>query len=355
MKKLTAWLLIMGLLLGCLGMASAETKIEPDMDYTVTEDRWTTVLNPVQEGISPLTGLPCTEAYTPIALVIDNSPETYPHWGIAEASWIFQAPLNREGGTRLLALYGDEYPEQAGGARSGRMTLLPLAAAFNAAFAYVGNPPTDEPAISVGKWLTEWNYRKPTRHYDLEGIHYKERVDFVQSPQNLSAHVKEIHEDLVKREVPFEVRAYLFAENPLDRGEDATEIELVFRDLDEGTTQNYNSNCRFDYREGIGYTRTSKAGQLAERNTGDPVTFANVIVLRAPVLIDHGYVCYEKQLMGSGQADIFQNGKYIKGAWIRSARMGRLVFLDDQGEELKLQPGKTFVVVGNDRVEVSYQ
>ena len=77
-------------------------------------------------GESPFTGLPASgEAYTPIMVPLDNSPEGHPLWGIGDASVLFQIPLSDNGSTRLMALFGDTYPEQAGGTRSARMTTLP--------------------------------------------------------------------------------------------------------------------------------------------------------------------------------------------------------------------------------------
>ena len=231
MKRIGAWLLVLALALGCLSAAAEPTVIEPNMDLKLEESFYSDIpkLNPEVEGENPLTGLPAgEEAYTPIVLVLDDSPEVFPHWGVAEADWIVQVPLRRDGDTRMVAVYSSAYPEQAGGVRSARMTILPIATLFNAGIAYAGYPPNTGWDITVKYWLDEWDFNKPIRYFDVLGRKYKERVDFLEAPQNLSAHVNEMHQNLVKRKVKFQKRYFLFADEAETRGDDAKKIDMAF-------------------------------------------------------------------------------------------------------------------------------
>ena len=310
--------------------------------------------NPEIVGESPLTGLPCTEPYTPIVLPLDNSPEAQPLWGIADASIIFQVPLGIYGSTRLVALYSDAYPEQAGGVRSGRMTMLPLARTFHAVFVYAGVPPIGSGNVSVSYYLTQWSFRKPTRHYDLMGKRFRERVDFIKKPFNLSAHVKELHDHLTGRDMTFEVRPFLFADEPLTRGEEAATVSLQFQSTKNKDHYSQNSACTFTWTD-AGYTRTSVSGEMTDRNTGEALTFANVIIMRVPVEWQRDYPYYEDHMKGTGQADIFQNGRYIRGTWFHASRTDRLIFFDEEGKELTFQRGKTFMVLGDEHIIAYYK
>ena len=49
------------------------------------------------------------------------------------------------------------------------------------------------------------------------------------------------------------------------------------------------------------------------------------------------------QVIGSGDAVIFQNGKAIKGAWEKDSALDREVFYDTNGEEIKMVRGQTWV------------
>ncbi|MBQ9211670.1 MAG: DUF3048 domain-containing protein [Clostridia bacterium] len=359
MKRLIVWLLVVIMALGCLNFAAADlTVIEPDMELDISgqvQDIEKT--HPMQESIAPLTGLPASgEPYTPIALILDNSPEVYPHWGVSEADWIVQVPLRKDGGTRLMAIYGNEYPEQAGGARSSRMTNLPVAVMFHADFAYAGHAPIWGENIEVDKWIDEWDYNKPIRYVDLLGNRFRERVDFLEKPLNLSAHIKEIHESLIERKVKFENRGPLFTDEPLTAGDEARVVHLQFMSLNpEEPVENTVSDCDLVYSENKGYVRASKSGIFSDRFTGEEVTFANVIIMRTGVEWDGNYPYYTNHLKVCGQAEIFQNGRHFTGAWYRAGRLTRLVVLDENGEEIAFQRGRTYLAIGEEHMIVSYE
>ena len=47
--------------------------------------------------------------------------------------------------------------------------------------------------------------------------------------------------------------------------------------------------------------------------------------------------------IGSGDAYIFQNGSVIKGTWKKGSQKEQISFVDDDGEEIKLAPGQTWI------------
>ena len=352
----------------CLSAAAAEpTVIQPDMNLQLSQEVLAGIApsNPEEEGLCPLTGLPMVdEPYTPISLVLDDSPEVFPHWGVADADWIAQVPLRRDGATRLVAVYGSRYPEQAGGVRSARMTTFSVATLFTAAAASGCWPPNFMPNVNVEYWIDELDYNKPIRYYNLLGTKYRERVSFLPEPWNLSAHIREIHDSLAKRikkgttakPIKFESRFFRFADEPLSAGDAAASVGFRFINRDDPTLQNLNSACTFAYTEGQGYTRDSSTGPYADRDTGEVLSFANVIVLRTPIEWEEtNYPYYLDQLKGCGQAELFQSGRHVTGAWYRKGMKSRLVLLDDAGQEIPLQRGRTFLVIGDEFTSVSYE
>ncbi|MBQ3705006.1 MAG: DUF3048 C-terminal domain-containing protein [Clostridia bacterium] len=370
MRKAAAMLMTLMLLLAALPAALAEpTTIVPDMKYTLSDEVLSRLvkMNEEVEGVNPLSGLPASgEEYTPMAVVLDNSPEVYPHWGVEEADLFFQVPLRRDHAMRIVAVYGDRYPEQAGGSRSARMTTFPISVMFNAVDIHAGVAPVLEYDIQVNNFIDKWNYNKPIRYIDLLSDKHRERADFLDEPYNMSAHLKEIHEYLLTRKnLKFEKRYFRFADEPLTEGDDATEITFKFRqwkDVNEPKPEekldlgyNDTSNCSFTYTGEDGYIRNSVAGIYTERNTGDTLHFANVVVLRNQIQWE-GYYCYYRQhLRYSGQAEFFMNGKHFTGAWHRDSQTSRLILLDLEGNEVPLQRGKTWFILGDDHVEVSYE
>ena len=313
--------------------------------------------NPVKPGISSTTGLPASgEKYTPVVIVLDNAEDAYPHWGVSQADIIFQVPNAGSGATKLLALFADHYPSQAGPVRSGRASMLPAATSKNPAFAYAGPPAVKDDNIDIDALMSKWKMSNTHRVYNL--LHdngFKERFHDAAGGHNLSCHVDGIHENLVTKNVEFEERPFLFTDEKRTDGETANIIRVLHRGESADSASNSASRAVFRYLPESGqYTRTNSSGKYSDRLTGEVVTFANVIVLRVKFSWEKNYVFLRKHLVGSGTAEIFQDGRYVRGAWTRSDVTSRLVFTDADGSELKLKRGKTFIVMTNEVTDVIY-
>lgn len=350
--------LLMVFLLAFASVACAENELTTigDTSKNKVNLKKTYADNPVIEGVSSTTGLAASgEAYTPILLVLDNAEDAYPHWGVSQADIIFQIPNAGAGATKLLALFADHYPEGVGGARSARTSMVPIAMAWDAAFAYAGGPELDNKNADPGKLMSSFGMRASGRAFNLLGG-YAHRVSGIASPHNSSAHVLEIHNELLANGVEFQQRPFLFTDEPRTEGATAEYIEVIHRGDDKDGRSNHASYATYTYDATLGeYIRTNSSGDYVDRDNGELVTFANVIVLRVPFSWNSGYVYLKNHLVGSGVAEIFQNGKYVRGAWFRNSQEERIVFVGPDGEELPMQRGKSFIVVTNENTDVSYR
>ncbi len=342
-KKLIALLMALTMVFGSLSLAAADN-------------------NPVIDGEDPYTGLPAgDEPFTPIMEVLDNNIEGYPHWGVGSASILFQIPNQSAHQVKLLALFSSEYPEKAGGSRSARMTALALAKAFDAAFTSGSYGPPHgavvNKSVDVSEWLKTWDFRKNNKWYDLLGNNdFKERIKAdVPSDSNLMALISKIHADLIEKGVEFEKRPFLFTDEALDRGDSATEIYVRYYNENHGGPYKA-ASTNFKYADGVytreyGVDKNGATGVEADRESGEPVTFANVIVIRSGLSWADGYTYFTRNLVGSGTAEIFQSGRHITGSWTRANENARLIVLDDEGKELEFQRGKSFFVIGSNKTE----
>lgn len=371
MKRLFALILFAAMLLS--SAALAETTITPDMKLKVSKPSFT-ANNPVIEGEDPITGLPVDSSvvYTPILLVLDGSEGAYPHWGVESASAIIQIPNQSTTQTKLLALFTSEYPDLAGGTRSARMPSLVWANVFNSAYVAAGGPPIDTGnscPVSVHYWRAKWGIKsqqaenpQERRWFDMLGNDsLKERTPLLPQPNNLLIYISKIHEKLIENGVPFEKRPFLFTDEPLTRGDEATTITMDY-------SKNNAASCTFVYSEAIGgYRRKSNMGKASEqvfdynydRATENTLVFSNVVVIRENFKFDYstgtGYPYAVDNFVGGGQADIFQCGRYIKGSWYRDGLYGRLIVMDDEGNELQFQRGVTFFAFNDEKCAISYE
>lgn len=366
MKRLTALLLVLTLILTCAVTATAAQKNSKD-----EEEGWTTIKgkvktsvklkkyadNPVIEGMNSLTGLEASgEAYTPILMVLDNTPEAQPHWGVRYADILFQIPNQGGGNTKMLALFANEYPEMAGGARSGRAQMLPLMLSWDTAFAYAGGPPLKKNSNeNVEYLLSKWGISKEGKKFNLLSGEYTERVKWYKDAHNLSVNLKEIHEDLIENNVKFEERPFKFTDEPRTEGETANHIKVLCRSDAKDPDINMDNSCKFDWdEEKNAYIRSNMKAVYKDRDTDEALLFNNVIVLRCTFDHQGEYMHIRDHMIGNGTAEIFQNGKYVQGAWKR-VQGGRIVLVNPDGSELEMQRGKSFIVVTNANTYVRYQ
>lgn len=82
----------------------------------------------------------------------------------------------------------------------------------------------------------------------------------------------------------------------------------------------------------------------ATLDKGNPITFANVIVQYIDMKWPGNEFPYPI-LLGSGNADYFMGGKRYTGVWNRATYDDRTVFYGENGEEINLQPGRTFIIL----------
>ena len=68
------------------------------------------------------------------------------------------------------------------------------------------------------------------------------------------------------------------------------------------------------------------------------IQYANTYELSGDVKGRRGY-----DTLGSGDAEYFINGKHLKGRWERQTKDDETVYYTEDGEQVKLLPGNTWV------------
>ena len=373
MHHFNKWLFAAALVL-CLaltGAAVAEGSYYLELPANgITSSRTLTVNvpaeNPAQEGINPITGEPWYGKYQPIGVNIDAHPEALPHWGVSSADIIYEMPIQADGSTRSFALFMGEIPAFAGPVRSGRVPMGSLREMWGGAWVFYGwqtwfaaaNTVVDvadwalalhEDARVKGRWVfpfiegTERNYAD-LFHREKDGQHV--------APHNVQIDMKAV-EALFTSEPA--MHPFKFTNEGLDRGIGVSEITINYKT----TKPAYITTYRYNDMTGL-YDRYRNGEIYYDALNGMGTAFANVIVIRTDVSWYNGAAQRPViQLVGQGTAEIFQNGKYIRGTWVRSHAAQaddfaslpcRMVFLDENGEEIPMKVGKTFVqIVNNDQ------
>ena len=309
--------------------------------------------NPVIPGISSLTGLPISEQkYVPILSQIDNNLGALPQWGLVEASVMYELPVAGSGWTRLTALFADQYPEEAGPVRSARVMHADLREQWDALLIHYGDQTTS--GSNFREVLR--NYGVPAKGLVMDGVanKYKDfflRTRYHTSPHNVTVYIQKTQALMLQSGYDFKERPFLFTDEKNYAGPDAVRVELIHKD-------NKSTASSFVYEEKSGtYLRYTAKGLYTDLlNPGTPLNYSNFIVQRTrltfnrssrnPLLPD---------VVGSGAADIFTAGKYIAGSWSRATPQSRTVFFDQNGQEIRLQRGRTWIAITNEDSQLSYE
>jgi hypothetical protein len=168
-----------------------------------------------------------------------------------------------------------------------------------------------------------------------------------------------LHQWLIDWELaqPARIRGFTFGPTHavLDQALPATDIAIPY-------PSSTGSNVEYRYDETAGqYLRWLGDEAHTDGNTGVQLALDNVIVQYVPhqdtdIVEDSlGSTSIRLNLFGGDRAIIFRDGLAFEGTWQSSSRGDTPRFLDQNGVEIPLKPGKTWISIVPARYEISYQ
>jgi DUF3048 family protein len=118
-----------------------------------------------------------------------------------------------------------------------------------------------------------------------------------------------------------------------------SEVKIAYSNYTYLATWQYNQEDRLYYRfYADGQPNLDKANNLQ-------ISTSNVIVLEMPshVIDDYGRLSMDS--IGEGYLIIYNKGEKIEGTWEKSSKEERIMFLDENADEIELAPGKIWIQV----------
>ncbi|MGI6725818.1 MAG: DUF3048 domain-containing protein [Christensenellales bacterium] len=350
MKRLLIVLLSIAILLPVIGVAQV---VDPTVSRGIEPVRGL-ANNPVIEGENQLTGLPTDAPYIPVLVNIDNVAGAWPQWGIVDADIIYELPIDGLSLTRLMALFGYRHPQDVGPVRSGRIMHAEMREEWDAAWVYVGVQ--EKKGSNVNDYLRKHGVRSKPVNLLFDGTGNRYGYLFGAKKGYKNPHHHSIDLTKIAQEVSaytFPQRPFLFTDELPETGVQASRVDLKY-----GTRQDSYSNSYYIYDEQTNqYTRYRDNTLYVDANQPDAgLTFSNLIVQWTELKFNGASNAPLLKEVGEGNADIFTGGRYIAGYWVRESVGSRTVFYDENGEEIRLQRGKTFINVVSDRATtLSYE
>lgn len=273
------------------------------------------------------------------AIVIENSPEARPQSGLDQASIVFEAIA--EGGiTRFVALYQHTRPEVIGPVRSLRPYFIDWSLMYDAPIAHVGgSTEAIDQARAIGiRDIDEFSYTnsfyRSTNRYAPHNVYTD--FELLDARNEAAGHTTSSFEALKRKD-----------DSPIS----APKASSITLDVSGPL---YRVNYVYD-PDANSYLRSVGGKPHIDRETSDQLSSKVVVALVVPRSVRaNGTSVY--QLVGSGQAVIFQDGKVIAATWQRSSQSDQFAFSDAaQQKAVSFNAGSVWMTAVDSRALVTYQ
>ena len=319
----------------------AADQAEDPSDEAPEEDFGTPLPVPEGQYLSELTGLPINkdlEMQRPIAVMIDNEIKALPHYNTAGADIVYEMMNSTANDriTRLMCIYKDwENLPQTGSIRSVRPTNILVAQEYDAVICHDGGP------FHINDYLSRYPYHFSGTFSRVNNGKAREFTEYILKG-DLDRNFARSGWSKEYREAPaphFNFADYGTTTKLDDWDADgirtANRIELPF----------YHNRSKLVYNEETKtYDYYEYGKQHLDAETQAPLTFTNVL------LQDCSFHQYDKNgYLIYNCIDKFKfayyctEGKNISILWTKEDEGGVTRFFNASGEEIKINPGKTYI------------
>ena len=291
-----------------------------------------------------------------------------PQAGLTQAGVVFEA-IAEAGITRFAAIYQNPTSAVIGPIRSLRIYYLQWDTPFDCTIVHAGGSGDALAAVASGgyKDLTEnytymyrgtygsrlWNNLFTTSSYLAQFSN-----DSGYTTSDIKGFSRMTPEESSRARVDASVAEKLVITEPATG--DLSSINATVQNiaLRFGGWASFNVNYAYDastnsykrgYESGVAHeVYECPAEDLGERNPEDVCTLTQMspnVVIAMVVQESKASDNYHEDIkaVGSGNVYIFQNGTAIKGEWVKGSAAEQIKFYDEDGDEIKLAPGQTFV------------
>ncbi|MDR0350695.1 MAG: DUF3048 domain-containing protein [Coriobacteriales bacterium] len=282
----------------------------------------------------PLTGLPLGDealAFNrPLSVKLENSPEARPQLGLSSADVVYET-LTEGGITRFNCIFQSTIPAEVGPVRSGRNSDVTLVPQYDALFFMSGANDVVLGEIAAAG-LADMSHTRASELYH--------RVDYRSMPHNLYLDLGRAWELAPQLGYPATVEtppSLEFGPSKTEGMPDAPNITIPFSDA-------YVAQWTYNTDEGLYYRAMD--GPTMDADGDRQVSCTNVVVLWAEYLPVLDGSTQSIDMNQGGQASLFLEGKRIDGTWSSDGSTPPR-FADQNGNVLKLAPGKTWFSILN--------
>lgn len=333
--------------------------IDNNVTPVVTEQAEAVVEEPVEDegpSVSYLTGLETTkqmQQHRPLAVMLNNIKEGCPQSGIAQASIVYECPV--EGRiTRLMGIFEDyEHVEKIGSIRSCRDYFVFFANEYDCLYCHFG-----QATPYVGDYLNSDgvdNLSGAVSGIDRPATNTFYRSSDRKAPHNVYIDPEGLLKDIEKfgyrttlKEGYTPKFTFLTDDNKYYDSKDSAKV-LYPGGKETGKANGFSKvEARFEYNaQDNKYYRFQYGGPQIDELTGEQLAYDNVIFqyCYGEVRDKHDYLAFGCHGDNGYQVQVFSQGKVTNGIWKRSEDGVPAQYIDYDGNEIPIAPGKTWVCI----------
>ncbi|OGH59819.1 MAG: hypothetical protein A2725_02265 [Candidatus Magasanikbacteria bacterium RIFCSPHIGHO2_01_FULL_33_34] len=268
-----------------------------------------------------------------VAVMIENNLEAWPLSGLAEASIVYEAPV--EGNIpRFMAIYAvDTVVDQVGPVRSARPYYLDWLDEYGGAmYMHVGGSPEALELIDkyevfdINEFYRGWYFWRSTNRTAPHNTYTSTELWGKAYDKYFEYHNEEDYDGWLFQKI----------ENCIDECVNKIDVPIA-------PWNSYHAVWSFD-KLTQKYIRFQGGEQMFEMD-GKEIYADTVIVqmVNAKVIDEIGRK--EIETIGSGDVFVFRNGVVLEGKWKKESRKDRTKFYDESGDLIPLQSGKIWVEI----------
>lgn len=317
------------------------------------------------------------EKKRPLAVMIENTPDSRPQSGLTNADLVFEA-IAEGGVTRFMAFFycgAQKYDVLLAPIRSARTYFVDWASGFNKPlYVHVGGANVPGPTDALGQISDYgWNGENDLNQFSIGYPTFVRNYNRIEGKEIATEHTMETSTERLwavgeergwtnmspelgsgKYKIPASnwqdgYQGWSFIDQ-LPAAGNVTNISYEF-------WSGYDDYAvKWEYLPDTNTYRRFLAGQShTDLNNDKQVEASNVVVLLSK---EKGPLNEKKHMMydttGTGKALVFRNGEVIEATWLKKDRESELTFNDEKGKKLEFVRGMIWISVVDVSTEVTY-
>ncbi|MGV8980698.1 DUF3048 domain-containing protein [Clostridium sp.] len=281
-----------------------------------------------QKYISPYTGEEVKkETLDNIAVlaIVENSETARPQSGLTAADIVYETMA--EGGIpRFIALFQSGDSKKVGPIRSARSYFLDISKEYNLPFAHCGGSQEALDEIKNESLMSMNEMTYASTYW---------RDSYRKAPHNLYTSTDKLR-GLIKTKnfIKAPTVKLKFDKGYWDNPDFPKASAVLLK-------MNKYYNTSYSYKDGF-YLKSMDGKSSTNNEDKLPLAFKNIVVQITSINTQKDGIHLDIALVGTGDGYVISNGKFVKMHWSKKYPTSQTLLTDEKGNDLPLNPGKTW-------------